>query len=213
MQRRPRNNIIIVFLVLTLSLPAFGYYSTFDTGEIVRPDQNQVGFETQFIMTSPTATNFMAHYDLGASESVNYKFLLGGGTRTVQAGGFIKYIPLPDYKYQPAVGAIAGVIYANHQGSQALGLRFHPLISKRLNAEEFGIFTPYVSTPFGITFASLQTSYPSQFVLGSSWTMNNEDTAFRVIAEYGINMNAAFNYLTIGFTLPIDGTSTISDTN
>jgi hypothetical protein len=204
MFKTPQNNIFILVLVLTLSLPAFAYNTTFDTGELLAPHQHQMGLESQFILSSPSATNFIAHYDLGATESTNYRFMVGGGTRMFETGGFFKFIPLPDYKYQPAIGAEAGIIYANSEGNHILGLRLSPLVSKNLDAEDFGFFTPYVAVPFGVNFSTLERSYPSQLVLGTSWAPS-KDSIFKLLAEYGINMNAAFNYVTAGFAVPIDG--------
>ena len=200
--------ILSAFAILFSSSRAHAFYSTFDTAEISK--NYELGLEPQYMFNSRNGPggNVIAHLDMAATEDSEFKFLLGSGVVPFQAGGFFKWVPIPDYDRQPGIGGFFGVIYADQQGVSTLALRLHPLISKNFKIEGFGSITPYTSIPFGITFAKGNTSYPVQWALGSSLVPQGVKH-IHLWTEVGFEMNAAFSYVSLGLSVPFEDFSSL----
>ena len=194
------------FLILTaaLKLPAtaFGYYSTIDTGELVKPGAYQMSLEPQLMFNRYEGFNAVGRFDTGINEQSSFRGLLGVGKVSFQLGGFYKIVPFPDTAKQPAIGADVGVIYARVNDMTETSLRFHPLFSKRFETE-VGDFTPYGSLPLGVTFRSDETYVPIQIAGGTEFRpLNLANWSF--FAELGININKSFSYLSAAVAYRFD---------
>jgi len=196
----------ILALVLLTGLPhAHALFSTMDTGDILPAGMYDVGLETQFGLGGdyPSGANFLGHFDMPGSEDINFKFIAGGGSLPFEAGGFVKYVPFPDLESQPAIGMLGGVVFSrSSSGTSMLNLRLHPLVSKKFDTQ-IGELTPFLSLPIGITFASGATTYPFQIAPGTRWRpAGYKNLSF--MTELGINLNAAFSYISFGAIVPFD---------
>jgi len=189
---------------LTLfSQTSLGFFSHLDTADLLKPGEYQLGAEPQIIFNNYSGLNVIGHLDMGATDSSNYRFVLGTGSTVFQAGGFFKFVPIPDYANQPGIGGYAGLLYAYQNGISVLSLRVHPEISKKLNSDRAGLFTPYVALPFGISFYNGNTLYPFQIALGTKW-LPSQFRHLNFWTELGLNLNSAFSYLSLGLTVPFD---------
>ena len=87
-------------------------------------------------------------------------------------------------------------------------LRFHPLLSKRIETE-IGDVIPYTSLPMGVTVQSGgtdETFVPVQFVAGSELRpLEMKNWSF--IGEVGINLTRSFGYATIGLAYRFEDAS------
>lgn len=194
----------ILFALCTLStIPAFALFSTFDTADVLKRGEYSLGLETQAIFNRFNGANIVGHFDMGVNDSGNLRFVAGSGATTFQAGGFYKYAPIPDYESQPGIGLTGGLVYSNYKNESYLHFRFHPLISKKFAIDGFGDLTPYTSLPFGISTGGGKTTYPLQWAIGAKWLPSAFENLFFLL-EGGIDINSAFNYISLGLTVPFE---------
>jgi hypothetical protein len=186
---------LIAFVSLVLiSRPAFAYFNTLDTGEVIQPGHYRAMIAPQVIFNKFSGATVSAAFDTGVDEDQSIRALVGFGEVDFQLGGLYKWVPFPDVADgQPAIGIIGGVVWAKIGDDNALSLRLHPIVSKKFESE-VGDFTPYVSLPFGLTDYRDDTFAPIQLVGGTEWkTLHFENLTF--MAELGLNLNKAFSYV------------------
>lgn len=208
-QNTSRNRWILAALFLLVGQPSQAFFSHLDTADLLKPGEYDLGIEPQYIFNSYSGLNVIGHFDMGSNnDSTNYKFTLGTGATALELGGFFKWVPIPDYGNQPGIGGYTGVVIDVVNGTTAVSLRFHPEISKKFDTFKAGTWTPYAAIPFGISFYNGQTLAPFQLAAGTKWLPSN----FRHLnfwGELGINLNAAFSYLSFGLTVPFDSWNNI----
>ncbi len=192
----------IVLSMLLLAAQAEAYFSTLDTGELVAPGQYQVSVEPQFIFQNHNGFNAVARFDTGINDSSSVRGLIGIGKVDFEIGGFYKWVPFPDLETQPAIGGMIGATIARVNSDTEYNLRFHPLVSKRLESE-IGDVIPYASLPIGISARPNETVVPIQLVAGAELRPLNTPN-FTFFAELGANVNDAFGYFSAMFTYRFD---------
>lgn len=181
---------------------SYAYYTTNDTGDIIAEKQYRAGVETNIVFNDMKGLNLVGRFDLGFNESSNFRFLLGGGAVGFQTGVLYKWVPIPDYENQPAIGIMGGFVFARNEGVNFLSTRIHPLVSKKFVTEN-GEFTPFASLPFGFTISKGKTTTPLQLALGSEWLPNGL-TKLSFMAEVGFNMYESFGYVSVSAMLRFD---------
>lgn len=193
---------IVTFLMFISSVSSFAYYSTFDTGELVKEGRVEALLETQFVTDNNSGMNLNARADYGLNDESSFRALLGFGATDFQIGGFYKWVPIPDYKDQPAIGLSAGVMYARYSGENELALRLHPFLSKKFEIDH-GMLTPYAALPVGLRSFDGENQVPIQFQLGTRFKHNDiKHIAFN--AELGFNVKDAFTYISFGAVFALD---------
>ncbi|MDX9731471.1 MAG: hypothetical protein RBT63_06850, partial [Bdellovibrionales bacterium] len=128
--------------------PASAYYATLDNGEVLKRDQFQAMFSPQIILSEFDGANFTGRLDMGLAEGISARGVLGFGEIDFQIGGLVKWIPFPDTTSQPAIGFESGLILSRIGDITQYSIRFHPLVSKKLETE-VGDLIPYGSLPLG----------------------------------------------------------------
>lgn len=168
-----------------------------ETGTLVEPGRYRLTLSPQYIMSGDKGFNISSRFDLGLTDELSMRFLLGGGEVNVFLGTSFKWVPIPDVDNQPAFGLIGSVTYGDYMHHDIVTVRLAPIVSKMFETE-FGQFTPYTSLPFGIASYAGQTDSPVNLVLGSELkTFNFEDVKF--LMEFGIKLNDdSFSYVTFG---------------
>ncbi len=182
-----------LLILPTLSQTAHAYYSTIDTGNLIAPGKYQVSAETQGILNRYDGVNEIGRFDTGIDDYSSMRAILGFGAVGFDLGGFYKYVPFPDTAKQPAIGGEVGAEYTRVNGNTEFNIRFNPLVSKKFETE-IGDVTPYASIPIGIDFRYNETVVPIQFVAGAEFTFLNTPN-LSYFAEFGIDVNEAFGYL------------------
>lgn len=195
-------NALVTIAALCLSSSSWGYYSTIDTGEVIAPDHYQVSLEPQAIFNRYPGTNLVGRVDTGLNESSSLRGILGFGVVNFQVGGMYKYVPFPDLERQPAIGGEVGAILAQVNGQTEFSVRFHPLVSKRLETE-VGDVTPYAALPLGITTRPDKTYMPMQIASGAEFRPLNHPS-WSVFGEVGININESFSYASVALAWRFD---------
>ena len=182
--------------------PASAYFATLDTGDLVKPQKYRLSLSPQIIFNKYDGANITSRFDTGINEDSSVRAILGVGKVDFQIGGFYKYVPYPDTAQQPAIGGMAGLIIARVNGGSEVSLRFHPLISKRLNTK-IGDVVPYGTIPLGITTRSEETFVPVQLAGGAEWKPENL-LNFSFQAEIGLNISRSFSYIAAAAVFDFD---------
>lgn len=201
---------ISIFSLLSLTFSgqhAHSYYSALETGEVLDEGEYKATAEVQLLTNENTGANFLGRFDTWLSEELNFQGLVGFGEVDAQIGGFVKWVPYPDYDNQPAIGFKAGAMYARIADDNEVSFRITPFISKAFRSQ-FGTFTPFLSLPSGIRTVKGDIDLPIQIAPGIEWkTPDLEKLAF--VFEAGFDVNDAFNYLSFAVKLKMDDTNGI----
>lgn len=202
-----QNKIKILLFLTFVSLFSVGqiaqaYFSTMDTGDILSSGQYRLSAESQVALGSASGLNLVSRFDAGVSDSSNVRILLGTGRTNFQWGMLYKYVPYPDFEKQPALGIMAGFIYARQDDSNYLNLRIHPIVSKKMTFDG-GEWTPFASLPTGLIFSTGKTIVPIQCALGVELKPDGFNK-LSFMAEAGVNLLDSFNYISIGALYRLD---------
>jgi hypothetical protein len=181
--------------------PAYGFMSVMDTGDLKREGEYRILGEGQVLFDSPEGFNLNARFATGIDEESAVQFEAGVGSVDYYLGAFYKWIPIPDTIDQPAVGGRAGFVFADFNGFSTYGINVSPLISKRFETSA-GDFSPYGAFQLGLLDNVNDTVFSMHAVVGLQWKPNRWDFPqlkdFQFLLEYGIEIDDAFNYLSLG---------------
>lgn len=191
---------------LFLSQTGHAYFSTMETAEVPAPGTYQLGVEPQIAFNNigkgDTGINLISFFDAPMSDSSSLRVLLGTGVTDFQTGFFYKWIPIPDIDNQPAIGFKVGALYARVDDTTQLSARLHPIISKKYDSD-FGLITPYVSLPIGISNVEKKSYTPMTLALGSEYKPQSMKFVW-FMAEVGVDIKDAFNYISGAVIFSID---------
>lgn len=192
---------LLIFLVIAFSQPSLAFFSLMDTGELKNEGSYRVQGEGQILFDEPEGFNLNGRFATGISEDSEVQFEAGVGSIDYYMGAFYKWIPFPDTSDQPAIGVRGGLTFADVSGLSTYGLNITPLISKRLESDA-GAFSPYGGIEMGLQNNVHDTYFSLQAIVGVQWTPNEWDFRqlkdFNFLAEYGFEIDDAFNYLSLG---------------
>lgn len=194
---------MIRLLTLLVLIPSFAqaYFTTLDTGEVIKAGSIRAGGGAQFVLNQYDGANFLGNVDVPINDSQSVRGVFGFGKIDFQVAGYYKWVPFPDLKKQPAVGGMAGVTWAKIGSISEYSLRLHPLVSKKF-ATEVGDITPYASLPFGFTTrngapaGADSTFVPFQLVGGAEFHFLDLQR-WKFYSELGLNLNKAFSYIAL----------------
>jgi hypothetical protein len=195
-------------LVCVTASSAHAYFSTLDTGEVLKEGQFQTMFSPQIVFNNYDGGNFTGRLDMGLADGLSARGILGFGKVDFQIGGMVKWIPFPDTESQPAIGGEAGILLARIGSRTQYSVRFHPLISKRIETE-IGDVIPYTSLPLGVTVQTGgidETFLPVQFVVGSE-LRPLEAKNWSFFGEVGINLTRSFGYASVAIAYRFEDAS------
>ncbi|MEC9282779.1 MAG: hypothetical protein VX642_08705 [Bdellovibrionota bacterium] len=185
----------ILFSLLYVQ-PSLAYFSLMDSGDILAEGQYTLTTEAQLVTSGDDGLNIRAHLDQGYDPSSQFRFSLGTGTNAYQAGFLYKWVPIPDYENQPAVGFIAGVTMAENSSDTVLALQLKALTSKNF-VTPYGYVSPYGGLSLAIEVTNALNGNPAQLILGSRYQAENWSRSF-LMAEFGFEIADAFSYLSVG---------------
>lgn len=207
MKIRLRPSLLISALLLLIRVPtAWAYYDILDTGEIL-PSGNYRLLGGAQLLTDRGGFNVNTAIDAGFREEFGLRGILGFGSTDVFAGGYFKWIPIPDIEGQPAMGARAGVLYGKDGGTRDLSFRLEPMISKKF-AVGSAFLTPYASLPMGINAhdsenGSNKTEITWQLVAGSQMQFERWKK-LQFMAEIGVDLQHALSHVSLAAVLYFD---------
>ena len=191
----------MLIISLMVSKSWGGIHSTLETGEVI--DRIKANISTQWLINGGyEGIGVMGHIEVPFSESSSWKVGLGRGTDiNLQVDGGWKWIPVPDYDGQPAIGLLSGATYIHcpcpdSDASSAFGLYTHPILSKKIKAN-FGTFNTYTGPLLGFMFNDNNIWYPIRLTLGSELVIDSmKNLGF--ILEGSLNLNNSTNSVALG---------------
>ena len=182
-----------------------------DTGELLKDWQYEPAIHLQILnyeksTTSTKAGNYInmfAMWDGGfmQREDVNVKYFAAGGSSGALGGAFLKWIPFPDYRYQPAMGfSIGGGYQFEKLSSHHLKLYIRPLISKRFIIVDAQLI-PYISIPLGMHIKNFTSfKFPINLTFGFKGELFFISfREFYLILEYSLALvQSTSSYISVG---------------
>ncbi|PIU00920.1 MAG: hypothetical protein COT74_03190 [Bdellovibrionales bacterium CG10_big_fil_rev_8_21_14_0_10_45_34] len=191
-----------VLVTSFFSVTSLGYFSTMDTGEVLPSNNYRIQLEPQLITTAPSGLNLNARFDAGVNESSNVRAILGFGRTDFHWGLMYKWVPIPDYEGQPALGIMGGFEWARDDDKSVLTARIHPIISKEFGTD-IGKLTPYASVPIGLSGGDGSSKTPIQLALGTGWKPTDLNKV-SFLAEAGLELNDSFSYVSVAAQIAFD---------
>ena len=195
-------NTYIALIVLFFSLNSAAHYTTHDTGDLLKSDQYEFTVNAAFLTNPNSGTQITATVDSGLYHDSNVRALLSVGAIDYAVGGFYKWVPVPDYGKQPAMGLLGGALYASDGDIDELSIRLHPFVSKKFSLV-FGDANAYASLPVGIRFLDGTNDVPIQLAVGSELKIP-EFNQVNFTAEIGINLQRTYSYFSLGVVFFLD---------
>lgn len=194
------KEIVIALIVSLITSQAWGgIHSTLETGEIVT--RLKANISTQIVGNGDySGAGLIAHLEIPYSESSSWTIGIGRARHVnVQFDGSWKWIPIPDYNNQPAIGTLLGITYIHcpcSDSQSAMGLYAHPIVSKKLKAS-FGTFNTYAGPLLGLMFHRSDSWYPIRLAMGSELTLDSLKS-LGFMLEGSININSSVNAIALG---------------
>ena len=155
----------------------------------------------QWITNGPVdGVNVLGHVDKGLNDSSNLRFEAGTGATDAVLGGYLKWVPFPDYQNQPAVGFTMGAQYAHYQGESEVAIRVTPIASKKFNINTDSwnaVITPFVAVPIAVATYNHGNLVPIQLTMGAKYH-DPRITQCDFLAELDFDVNQAPNAIVFG---------------
>lgn len=195
---------LVTFILATLSLctPGWSYLTIQESGEPVPQNQLHLGFSPQFLLARESGSNGMLTLRTGLDEGRDFSFQLGGGYNNFWSTLSTRWIPIPDYNDQPAIGFRFDVTLAHLNGVSNGSFRLAPFVSKRLRTD-VGHLEPYLYLPIGLNVQQGRYDNLSSFVLGSQVQIEDLRPIY-LYGEAGFNLKNSVSYFTIGIFSTFD---------
>ncbi|MEK2687619.1 hypothetical protein [Bdellovibrio sp. GT3] len=190
-------------LCLFLSSPAHAYLSILESGEVLSSNLIQVGFEPQILTNRESGANFDVFVETGLNDSTSARFLIGGGTIDFNAFASVKWIPIPDFANQPAMGIRAGIGFARDNDDNVLQVQAAPLLSKRFETE-YGLTVPYIAIPFAYLNTKEDNYIATNLAVGTEWQHPDLKDTMTLGGEVGVDLNKSYTYISIFATFPFE---------
>ena len=186
---------------------SLGFYTFQDTGKLLEPGENSPGVELQLKTSEGSGANVLGRWDGGWREDMNWRGFVGVGKIDFQAGGQVKWVPIPDHDKQPAIGLSFGGLLASYSSNTEVSLRFSPFLSKSFEVD-FGELTPYSALPIGLRTYDGDSNSTTQLVLGTQF-IHPEMPGSHFYTELGLDIDDAFTYISFGASFPLNADNRI----
>lgn len=195
------TSLITIGCILS-SINSWAYYALHDSGEIQPEGKYNSLINSQFVTTGSVRVNLTGQFDIPLNSESQARLFVGTGDSRFHIGGGYKWIPIPDYENQPALGLSAKAMFAQPTSSSEIVIIVSPIISKNFETP-IGINNFYASLPVSIRFHEGNTDYPIQLVGGTFWQPTQyENVKFGM--EIGFELDKSFNYLSFVMTVGYD---------
>lgn len=187
---------LIILCALLFNFSAYGYQSLMTTGDIIQPESFQVLGYVESIFDELDGVNINVRGNYGINDELQGDLELGAGELNVMLGAFLKWVPIPDYEKQPAIGVRAGISYIDADVYSQTSITAMPFVSKGIDSPN-GRFVPYIGFPFAINSNKNDNYFSSRIAFGTDWT-HPDQKQVHVIAELGIELSKSFNSFNVG---------------
>ena len=190
------SKLLIVLGLFVFSGKAQAYQSLLTSGDMLQPQTYQIMPYLESIFDDIDGLNINSRLTYGFNEELQGDFEVGIGELDVMLGAFLKWVPIPDYEKQPALGVRAGLSYIDTNRYSQTSVSAMPFVSKGIETPH-GRIVPYLGIPLAFNSNSDDTYFSSRLVLGTEWT-HPEHKRCHAIAELGLELSKYFSSLTVG---------------
>lgn len=201
--------ILLTGLLSSLSPAAFAFYTFQDSGDLLEAGRYATATEVQFVTSRDSGANFVGKIDGGLNDEFNFRAVIGTGNTDFQIQGLLKWVPIPDYENQPAIGLATGFLWARYesrasadQTENEFSVRVIPFISKKFDTD-IGPFTPYAALPFAIRDYASESDVPFNAAIGSKFS-HVDLAGVTFTGELGFDIDESFDYVSIGAIFSMD---------
>jgi len=181
----------LTFLFFGLQVQAF--LTIGESGDMVEANHYRLGLEPQLRISNGSGGNLGIYVDGAINDEWNWRAEMGTGDTDFWFTGSAKWIPIPDFKKQPAIGLRLDASLGRDHNDSFSVFRVAPMVGKGFETE-VGRFTPYIAVPVGIWATRGTSDNISHFVIGSEGKFE-EAKGYLFSAEMGFNMSKAFSYI------------------
>ncbi len=182
----------VVFLI-SLAPAGHAYMSHMTTGDILQKNQVQALGYLEFWR----GTNVNARLSMGLTEDLQGDLEVSSGDIDFMASAMAKWVPIPDYQKQPALGIRGGLTYLDTNSYTQTSFSATPFASKSFESPH-GKFAPYAGVPLSLNTNSDDTFFTARMILGLEWTPT-ANPHVHVIGEGGIKISTrSFGSVNIG---------------
>lgn len=185
---------LALFMAL-FSSPAFAYLTIGESLDITPAGIMKIGVEPQIRLSEGSGANVNFFIDKAIQDDLSWRALIGAGETDLVGTASIKWVPIPDFEQQPAIGVRGDVTLARDADQSFTTFRIAPMISKQIPTEQ-ATFSPYMAIPVGMRGYNGGSDSIAQLVLGSDMKLT-EVPNMMFNAELGTNLNKAFSHLSI----------------
>ncbi len=192
---------LLMLITLALSTEALAYFTVGESGNLPKEGQYRLGAEPQLVFDSG-GFNFSGFFDAPINHDSSVRTKMGIGDTSFEAALSYKWIPIPDYGKQPAVGGKVEANYARRANGNWNAIRLMPIVSKDFETV-YGPVTPYGSLPIGLVGTPTTTLTTLQLVGGCEYHAPDYPK-WMFGAELGVNLNNAFTYIAGNVTYLLD---------
>jgi len=195
--------LVTIFSLLVLcSVPVWSYLTILESGEPLTTSEMHLGFAPQFMSGGFEGSNGVLSLRTGLDEGRDFSLQIGGGDVNFWTSLATRWIPIPDYDDQPAIGLRFDVTLSRFQDINRGVIRLAPFISKRFRTD-VGHLEPYAYLPLGMTVQSGRYDNLSSMVLGSQLQIEDLRPVF-LYGETAVNMKNSVSYFTVGIFSTFD---------
>ncbi len=193
---------ILTLILTAAALPAWAFLTVQESGEITPKGKYKLGAEPQYRTTNGSGFNFSGFFDMPFSDETSIRGTVGTGETDFVAGTSLKWIPVPDYGSQPAIGGKLGAYYWREASENFSTVRIEPLISKKFSTTA-GNFNPYAALPVMFNNGKDYNKTTMQVAFGSEYTHSEADNMTFGL-EAGLDAKDSFAYVSGYVTIYLD---------
>lgn len=189
-------------LAVFFALQAQAFMTVQESNDITPMGKYKLGVEPQLRTSNGNGMNFTGFFDAPINEEMSARALIGSGDTDFVAGGSFKWVPVPDYGNQPAVGGKIGGYFWRESDEGYFTVRVEPIVSKKLHTE-IGDFTPYGALPILFNSGKDYNKTGVQLAAGTEYFHSEADN-MTFGAELGLDAKDSFSYISGYVTIYLD---------
>jgi hypothetical protein len=191
------------FLMTSLtSITSSAYLTFLESGEIAEVGSTQVGVTPQFVLSNGGGFNLSAFLDHSLQDSLSLRAYVGSGNTDFWSGVSLKWVPIPDFEQQPAIGVRSSLNIVRDEKESYFALQLSPFVSKKYSFEA-GEAVPFIALNVNHLNGKITDVTGFQLVAGSEYKNPNWNS-ISLAAELGMNMSKSFTYFAVSVSAPLE---------